>query len=107
MMNISRVGTGLVAGVIILLAGLFLNAVLLTDMVLVLFLTSILAVFVANKLGKNAFIGILAYLIFYVAVVTYTRSFGDPEELLKIVELLIYQGLATILTTFVLAILIK
>jgi NADH:ubiquinone oxidoreductase subunit 6 (subunit J) len=62
----------------------------------------IIAVIVANKIGKSLWNGLATFILFFILSFYFTKNFGEPDEVVMIIDILIYQGLVAVLTTFVL-----
>lgn len=78
-----------------------LNEFIFPNIAIFTLLFVIIAVIVANKIGKSLWNGLSAFILFFIFSFYFTKNFGEPEEVVMIIDLLIYQGLIAVFTTFV------
>jgi K+-sensing histidine kinase KdpD len=101
-----EIAASITIGSIIMYIGVLLNEFILPNTSIVTLLFVIIAVIVANKIGKSLWNGLAAFILLFIFYFYFTKNFGEPEELMMD-DLLIYQALIAVITTFVLDLLSK
>ncbi|MFC0561491.1 hypothetical protein [Halalkalibacter alkalisediminis] len=86
-------------GSFIMYVGVLLNEFIFPNLPLITLLFVVLAIIVANKIGKSLWNGLATVILFFIFSFYITKNIGEPEEFGMMSDLLIYQGIIAILTT--------